>query len=325
METLSSVLLIHGGTLGDFVLTLSIIRALKSAGANRITVLARGPHAFLARRGGAEAFWDIDVSPWHHLFSPALAAPAPVRQQLFGLDLAIDFLGGSALVRGLSAAGIKRVIRVDPRPRPEYHGHIVEQWMADLVDAALDLGPIPSPHVEISETEASRARADLLQLLGVESDTMVLIHPGSGSNAKCWPVDRFIGLARRMQTRQFGVVFLIGPAEIDRWPPTVLRQLTEVGPVINDPSIDRLSQFLAAADLYIGNDSGVSHLAAAVGTPTLTIFGPTCPVRWSPRGPRVAVVGPETDDPWPILDQVTDGVLSIAPIRKTRTKGARSS
>lgn len=66
-----------------------------------------------------------------------------------------------------------------------------------------------------------------------------------------------------------------------------------------------LSRHLAAARLYLGNDSGVSHLAAAVGCPTVAVFGPTEPRVWAPRGARVKVL---KGDPWPHVAPVMDAV-----------------
>ncbi len=112
----------------------------------------------------------------------------------------------------------------------------------------------------------------------------VLIHPGSGSAQKNWPADRFIELSRTL-----------GP----RWVSRGLDSRTGGGTsppeasafeILDRPALGVLGATLAAARLYIGNDSGVSHLAAAVGAPTLALFGPTSDAVWRPDGPRVQTV-----------------------------------
>jgi ADP-heptose:LPS heptosyltransferase len=69
-------------------------------------------------------------------------------------------------------------------------------------------------------------------------------------------------------------------------------------------SVPHLAAVLAESRGYFGNDSGVSHLAAALGVPTVAVFGPTDPAVWAPLGPEVSVVAPRGDAPWPTVDDV---------------------
>ena len=110
--------------------------------------------------------------------------------------------------------------------------------------------------------------------------------PGSGSPDKCWPVPRFATVLEWL-SRRVPAVVLWGPAEearregLDRFlPPNRLSPATPV----------ELAEALAGARLYIGNDSGPGHLAAAVGTPTISLFGPTDPSLWRPLGSRSTVI-----------------------------------
>lgn len=112
----------------------------------------------------------------------------------------------------------------------------------------------------------------------------VVIHLGSGSPAKCWPVANFHALANALQKRGWHTALLCGPVERER-------QIS-VGnlPALHPPDLRSLAGLLAKAALFIGNDSGPGHIAAAVGTPTLTLFGPTDPRLWAPRGKRSQVL-----------------------------------
>jgi ADP-heptose:LPS heptosyltransferase len=119
----------------------------------------------------------------------------------------------------------------------------------------------------------------------------VVIHPGAGSPRKRWPLEKFLALAERLAAGGRPPEFVTGPAEED-----LAGRLARRGIAIHRPAdasalLDRLRQAAAC----IGNDSGVSHLAAWIGRPTVAIFGPTDPVRWRPIGPAVAVVRPELD------------------------------
>jgi len=112
----------------------------------------------------------------------------------------------------------------------------------------------------------------------------VAIHPFSGSPRKNWPLERYKELSRRLAARWI----------LERGGPRV--EGAEVEPPIDD--LYELACRLAQARLYIGNDSGITHLAAAAGAPVLVLFGPTDPAVWAPRGPNVRVVStPKPGEP----------------------------
>ncbi len=113
----------------------------------------------------------------------------------------------------------------------------------------------------------------------------MVIHPGSGGAAKRWPLERFAEVARRLDQP---VAWVLGPAE--REDRACREAMETTGAVLDELSLEELSAALARCRLYIGNDSGVSHLAAALGVPTVAVFGATDPATWSPRGQRVTVV-----------------------------------
>jgi ADP-heptose:LPS heptosyltransferase len=122
----------------------------------------------------------------------------------------------------------------------------------------------------------------------------VLIHPGSGGRAKCWPAERFAQLAEHLQQRGRPVVVTLGEAELERWPEaqrTSWARRFDVRPLEH---LQQLRQLLNHAVGYVGNDSGPTHLAAALGLPTVALFGPTNPVHWAPLGVNVRVLAPPT-------------------------------
>ena len=112
------------------------------------------------------------------------------------------------------------------------------------------------------------------------------IHPFSGSASKNWPLDCFQFVAKHLN---IPVRWCAGPEEA--LPDAVLFD-----------DLYELAQWLAHGRLYIGNDSGISHLAAAVGAPVVAIFGPSDPAVWGPRGQRVRVAGGRGQ--WPDADEV---------------------
>jgi heptosyltransferase-3 len=103
-----------------------------------------------------------------------------------------------------------------------------------------------------------------------------IIHPFASSASKRWPLERFEELAKRLSKRM-PVRWCCGPEE--EYPGAArIQNLYELG------------CWIAGGRVFIGNDSGISHLAAAVGTPAVALFGPTDPAVWAPRGPSVQVI-----------------------------------
>ncbi len=98
----------------------------------------------------------------------------------------------------------------------------------------------------------------------------IVIHPYSGSAKKNWPLEHFRSLAAELG----GAEWTCGPEE-------------ELEGARRFDALDDLARWLSGARLYIGNDSGITHLAAAVGTPTLALFGPSDPTIWCPAGDHV--------------------------------------
>ena len=102
----------------------------------------------------------------------------------------------------------------------------------------------------------------------------VVIHPFSGSAKKCWPLERYRELASRLD---MPVRWCAGPGEA-------------LAGAVRIDDLYELAGWLATARVYIGNDSGITHMAAAVGTPVIALFGPTDSRIWAPRGPDVSVI-----------------------------------
>lgn len=267
------VLLARGGALGDLVLLREGVAALRAAG-HSVALFAPPPGEALVGPGPAEA--DERV-PWE---SPAAAAlftgGAEVEETLAG---AVRRCGHAVVFsRSLELASALRrlvpsVVRADPAPE---RGHAAEWLLRALADLA---PPLPSPATLRPTTEESEAARPLLDSL---PEAFACVHPGSGSPGKCWPAARFASLVRAIAPRQRWLL-VEGPA--DERAATPLRE--EPGAVLaRGLPLRVLGALLAHAGLFVGNDSGVSHLAAAYGAPALALFGPTDPGVWSPRGPR---------------------------------------
>jgi ADP-heptose:LPS heptosyltransferase len=124
-----------------------------------------------------------------------------------------------------------------------------------------------------------------------EEDRLVLLHPGSGGPNKLWSPAGWLSIIHRTATyQQIRLGLVQGPADF-----RIVQQLssqleTESYLLLDNWRLGELAALIGHAELYLGNDSGITHLAAACGTATIALFGPTEPSIWAPKGPQVQVI-----------------------------------
>jgi ADP-heptose:LPS heptosyltransferase len=118
------------------------------------------------------------------------------------------------------------------------------------------------------------------------SSKILVVHPGSGGKKKCWEIKGFAEVVRWWSGKKnCHALILLGPAEDqeeEKW--------KKYGRVEKTLSLLQVAAILSRADLYLGNDSGISHLAGAVGARGVVLFGPTNPRYWRPLGGCLSVV-----------------------------------
>jgi ADP-heptose:LPS heptosyltransferase len=175
-------------------------------------------------------------------------------------------------------AAVPCVREGDPWPPPGVHA---AAWALEVAGLGRSrLSAVPVPPADPGDWDEAGA---LLSRLG---EGFLALHPGSGAPQKNWPSDRFRRLARHLAGPERWLV-VEGPADTQ----PVAELATERGAVVaRGLRLRALGALLSRAGLYVGHDSGVTHLAAAWGAPTLALFGPTDPVSWAPLGPRVRVL-----------------------------------
>ena len=291
----STVCVYLAGALGDFLLALPALQALRSAcpGA-RIDLAGNAGWLPLALASGAvDRTLSLDALPLHLGFQDSLPTGHDLHRFLSRYDLILSWFGDREghWERTLRQAG-GGVVHVFPfHRRTDFDGHVSGYFLDTLRRAGIDLtkaaGRPPWPAARLWNPD--RVRRLLPQRFG-EDEPGLCIHPGSGSPSKNWPQENFLQVA--LETgRRWGLpaVVLLGEAEeqqLSFWRKAETRQV-RLKSGLNLPEV---SDTLRRALLYLGNDSGISHLAASLGVPTLALFGPTDPVKWSPLGPRVRVL-----------------------------------
>ena len=308
------ILVLRGGALGDFLVTLPALGLLRTKwpGA-RIELVGHARAAGLGMSGGyLDAVHSQHEARWSALFSAAVAElPPALHAWLAEFDLVVNYW-------------------------PDPDGTLARRFplRAGQQFLSAPAAPILAP--------AARHFCELLKTLGLSTTDYrsclrlptgndigpatsdprlpVAIHPGSGSPRKNWPRERWTELMARLEEP---VLLVLGEAERE-WLPTCrsllagaaaaglagnnLRRKPSAGQqsgrssvasdlptskdihLANDLPLPELAAALARCRLFLGHDSGVSHLAAAVGTPCVLLFGPTDPGMWAPPGDHVRVL-----------------------------------
>jgi predicted lipopolysaccharide heptosyltransferase III len=225
---------------------------------------------------------------------------AGLRRRRF--DAVIDLTDGdrSAFLSWVSGAPVRIGFNDEHRWRGRCYTHVVQSVPGVRHRIERDLAALKPLGVHPSETPPrlcltgeDEARADqLLCRLGIGRDRpIVIIQPGARYWFKAWPHERFAELADRL-ANDHGCQVLIGGSREEEALARRIHEEAKSRP-ISMAGQATLKQFAAIAKravLFIGNDSGAMHIAAAVGTPLVALFGPSNPDEWGPRSERVKVL-----------------------------------
>jgi ADP-heptose:LPS heptosyltransferase len=266
---MKNILVLRGGALGDFIVTLPALGLLRQRWPNaRIDLVGNASAAQLAlNRRLVDYVHSQHAAKWS-----ALYRPAPLPEELAGwlgnFDLVISYWPDpeGELRARFPRHGTQTFLFADPLPR---RAPAAAHYCEPLSQLGLGSGKWTFPLT----THRPEGK-------------VVALHPGSGSPAKNWPVERWAELARALRS-DFGadVIVLSGEAEA-----SAARALADLGTAQHARPLEEVVSTLASASLFIGHDSGIGHLAAASGTPCLLLFGPTDPAVWAPPAPHVRVV-----------------------------------
>ncbi len=287
--TMNRILIMRAGAVGDFILTLPVFEALRERWPSAEIEVAGHPEvACLAVDAGlADSVLRYDAPMWSALFVEEGGLPSALREKLAAQDAVISFTpdADGVMERRLRRACSGAVIVHPPKPAS---GHATEHLMGALACFGISAEARPA-RICLREERLAWGRQQLARR-GIDAGRLVWIHPGSGGLRKCWPWERFEEAVHTLaDARGAHVALSAGPAD-ERLLPALTRAASgRVHRVAGLPLIE-LSAMLAHARCYIGNDSGITHLAAALGVPTVAIFGPTDPAVWAPRGEHVHVV-----------------------------------
>ncbi|MDG9701286.1 glycosyltransferase family 9 protein [Streptomyces sp. DH37] len=262
---LPRLLVLRALGLGDLLAGVPALRALRRAFPGHETVLAAPPElAVPAELSGA-------VDTLLPASAPGRAVPGITGWQGPPPEIAIDLHGkGPESMRALAALNPRRLLAFAAEDGPEWYAeeHERDRWCRFLAWYGIPADPadlrLPPPAVASPAPGA------------------VLLHPGAGSPARCWPVERYAAVAGELRRAGCRVVVTGGAREYD-----LLARLAKLAglpdaDVHGAPPLERLAALVAGASAVVSGDTGVAHLAVAYGTPSVTLFGPVSPALWGP-------------------------------------------
>ena len=298
-----NILVIKLRYIGDVLLATPVLRALRDqAPTARITmVVNEGTEDVLKGNPDVD---DVLVVTRRGLLSDVRFLH-DLRQRRF--DCVIDLTDGdrSAIMARATGAPVRIGFNEERYRRGWLYTSVVTANLAGLhciernLEALRAIGigaksALPVLHTsDRDEEEAGR----ILEAVGLHASgpatgrPWVLVHPGARYWFKAWPADRFAELADRLAERP-GCTVLVGGGEGDRDVAQEISRRARSAPTIlaGRTSPRQLAAILKRCALFVGNDNGPMHMAAAVGTPVVALFGPSNPSEWGPRGDKSIVL-----------------------------------
>ena len=293
-----NVLIIKLRYIGDVLLATPTIRAIKAARPDvRVTMMVnRGTEDVLSCNQDLDELMVLDkgslVAQWRFIVE--------LRRRRF--DTVIDLTDGdrSAFLSWICGASVRIGFNDEHRWRGRCYTQVVQPMPGVRHRIDRDVASLEPLGLHASQepprlwlTREDEARADqLLGRLGVRRDQpIVILQPAARYWFKAWPYERFAELADRLVS-DYGCQVLIGGSREEEALVQRIQAAAKSRPIsmAGQATLKEFAAIAQRAALFVGNDSGAMHIAAAVGTPMVALFGPSNPEEWGPRGERVKVL-----------------------------------
>jgi ADP-heptose:LPS heptosyltransferase len=311
---MTHILVIRGGAVGDVVLTLPALAALRQAFPAAFVELLGTPSRAILAKHPAYANRITDQESWdlYRLFSQHARVSARLATYLGACDMVLAYLPGphEIFARHVHQFCHGRVIIWSPHPPAGEHAteHLLRA-VSEFLSAPYD----PKPRVYL-DPMASEAAACFWHTAGLPETGVVALHPGSGGRYKLWPLAGWQRIMTWAAQQGLPCLIISGPAEQEHV--TQLLQETPLPPwpQATQLPLPQLAALLARCQVVLSHDSGVAHLAAAVGTTTLALFGPTDPFIWGPRSRHACVMQPISPGPLTLDNLPVEWVLEVLEV-----------
>ncbi len=286
------VLVIHQGALGDVVLSFAALLSLKQHRDASITLLCKDQVGKIAHDFHVvDAHFSLESARFCGLFSKDMNRH--MKDFINQYDTVI-YIGLSGEVADCIRDNHRgQTLRISPRPSAQKQTHVAAHMARQMEAEGLlrDCRDVPFPGPLSDAPQSGSGASDTCDQKRPTLNSL-LVHPGAGSKRKRWPLNHFMEMAAAMKKMDATeVAFLVGPAE-----PDVLSLIEKGGfPIHRVEDLPETAALIKTCTCFVGNDSGLVHLAAFMGVPTVAIFGPSSPHRWSPLGPATKVLRGEAE------------------------------
>jgi hypothetical protein len=315
--------ILQPGAIGDCILTLPLAELMKETVCpGGVDIIGHTEYlGMLPGRSCVDAVRSLDSVSLHRLFAGErdfeLADGDPLIMAFAGYSWIASFLGEpdshfeKNLIFTVNCSNSAEVITLAMKPQVEHNIHISDFYRKQFVEQSQLLSQehnsaVGMPLIRATQADklrgmeilAENAPAVLLRKSEAAGATRrpVVIHPGSGGAHKCWHLDNFLAVARMLEKEGTDSVFLLGPAEAERFSESAIAKIRAAGKLLTNLSLAEVLGVLGCSRGYIGNDSGITHLSAAVGIRTVVVFGPTAPAIYGPLGPAVTILQSDETD-----------------------------
>ena len=298
------ILVIRGGAIGDFILTLPVLAALRAQfPQNRLEVLGYPHIASLAVTGGlVDAAQPIEARALAGFFARGGDLDFTLASYFAGFHLVLSFLYDPDLIFRSNVTRISKAQFIQGPHRPDETStvHATQQLLEPLTQLA------------VFEADAIPRLPQGVTAPGAEH--WLAIHPGSGSDRKNWPEAAWAGLLGVL-SRSGNTRFLLvgGEAEEGRLERLAARLPAGRVEVLRSHPLPEVAARLAQCHGFVGHDSGITHLAAAVGLPGVVLWGPSNATVWAPRSDRMTLVESDTELALLPVDRVIQALQKQLP------------
>jgi len=305
--------ILQPGALGDCILTVPLAMLMKqTVCGGGVDIIGRTEYiGILPGRSCIDGVKSLETIGLHRLFVGenefSLADPDPLIMTFAEWTWITTFLGEvnsdfeQNLIFTANCSHSAEIMTLAMKPKEGFNGHISEFYKVQFTEQSGITSPedkkvTKTPFIKATQADIITGKEILAENGIIPGRKPIVIQPGSGGAHKCWHLDNFLSVAKILKDEGADVLFLLGPAETERFNEENMAKIVMSAPRLTCPPLADVVSVLSNAAGYLGNDSGITHLAAAMGVRSVAVFGPTDPVIYAPLGPEVTVLQSREED-----------------------------
>lgn len=294
-----SILIIHQGALGDFILALPILETFRRINLKAKICIMGYPRILelVENRFYADKVLSIDQKGMATFFIQDGYLDPMLSQFFKGFGLLVIFGKDreSTFIKNIKRICEGKIIHINSFPHWGERIHLTDHLIHELSKYGFkSFSSQPRLYLNKEDRQWAERFWEAKGVGQTNKGEFVAIHPGSGSKKKVWPVDRFLNVSKYIENHlKKRILLILGPAEGGEIQKLFENKGLKNLIIAKGLSLIQVASIIEGCKLFIGNDSGISHMASALGVPTIAIFGPTDPKIWSPRGENVNIIRKE--------------------------------